>query len=368
MEQGINKKIIYFVVIIFLIAGSGLAFVYFFTFQQDSYKNIAENKNKNFDSSANNFTQLYGLGEIDASINQALEIVSKDEDDFFGYIALANAYVQKAADLGNERDYINLAYQAINKALELKPDNSDAVRIIGYVYDLRGESDKSLEMYNRALELDPSNDLNYEARGNFYQIKGLYDLAEIDYKRALEINRENSRVLSQLASVYIVTGQDEDIDVEEIFEQAIKFERNSRELSKTYNAYGSYKMVNIEYGEAAELFEKANEAFPDQIDVLGNIGLAYIFWAVRDQTENPEGFETRLDTAASIWITLDEIDSNYPVNNLIFGLLLDVLGETEESREMFDSGLIKLNNYRGMTTQRKEHLLSLFNIALNNQN
>jgi|GEM_PF-1617239 tetratricopeptide (TPR) repeat protein len=92
--------------------------------------------------------------------------------------------------------YINLfrydeAANSFKKALEIEPNNIEALKGRGLSLHMLKKYSEALEIFNKALEIDPDNDVLLYNRGSALCELGRYEEALKDLERALEI-RENA--------------------------------------------------------------------------------------------------------------------------------------------------------------------------------
>lgn len=74
----------------------------------------------------------------------------------------------------------------LDKALSLKPDDSDALCIRGAVYCQRRDA-RAIRDLSEAIRVDPENALAYAYRGDVHLINGDRPLAANDYRKAIEL-------------------------------------------------------------------------------------------------------------------------------------------------------------------------------------
>jgi tetratricopeptide (TPR) repeat protein len=80
-----------------------------------------------------------------------------------------------------------LALADYNKALEIKPDDTEAFSNRGNIYLTTGRYDLALADLNRALAVKPDLPVTLNSRGAVYFNQGRYDEALADFNRALEL-------------------------------------------------------------------------------------------------------------------------------------------------------------------------------------
>ena len=118
--------------------------------------------------------------------------------------AMGHAYLSEAqADSGD----FNTALSSAQTAVDLDPQNPDALRNLGYVYDIFGQYDTALYHYQRALERAPNMPHVMNAIGRVYYITGQYDNAAKTLDRVTEMDPANDEAYFQLGNVFQAQGE-----------------------------------------------------------------------------------------------------------------------------------------------------------------
>ena len=119
--------------------------------------------------------------EARAMANQALAL---DPDYVFAWVALAWSYWQEVYSgwsKSRENSLIE-AEQASQRALDLDPDNADALAQAGTGYLMRHDADKALEYCHRAVELEPGNAENQALLAFSYIFVGDFEQARLHFQ------------------------------------------------------------------------------------------------------------------------------------------------------------------------------------------
>jgi TolB-like protein/DNA-binding winged helix-turn-helix (wHTH) protein/Tfp pilus assembly protein PilF len=98
---------------------------------------------------------------------------------------------------------------AMDKALQLQPNNADVFTGLGSVASSLGQLDKSIELLERAVALDPLGLQGHLSLGLRYRARGRYDDALELYKRTLVLYPENAWTLENIAETYLRQGNPE---------------------------------------------------------------------------------------------------------------------------------------------------------------
>ncbi|NIV18331.1 MAG: tetratricopeptide repeat protein [Woeseiaceae bacterium] len=105
---------------------------------------------------------LYSRRESAADMEQAKELfqqaIDLDPDYAPSHASLALAGIWSGPGLLSRAEQI---LSAANRALELDPDNSDALAAMGYIRENEGRIDEGRQYYERAIESNPTNAMAY---------------------------------------------------------------------------------------------------------------------------------------------------------------------------------------------------------------
>ncbi|HVP92075.1 MAG TPA: tetratricopeptide repeat protein [Terriglobales bacterium] len=124
------------------------------------------------------------------------------------YRFLGESYKQlykPGVNAADNLDKKNKAIEALNKALELEPNNKDIIYSLGDMYDKTRDYAHAEKLYLRILELEPSNMSNYYVLAEFYkryagEKKEAAQKAESMYLRRIEADPENPQGYAYMAA------------------------------------------------------------------------------------------------------------------------------------------------------------------------
>ncbi|MBR0103583.1 MAG: tetratricopeptide repeat protein [Selenomonadaceae bacterium] len=115
--------------------------------------------------------------------------------------------LKRAKYLKNNKEY-DRALKDYNKALELEPDNQDALFSRASYYKNLKEDDKALTDLNKLLELNSNyNSTAYFDRGLIYYRLKNYQMAIQDYTKAIELNAKSDSTYNNRGVAYENLGQ-----------------------------------------------------------------------------------------------------------------------------------------------------------------
>jgi tetratricopeptide (TPR) repeat protein len=168
------------------------------------------------------------------------------------------------------KGWLRKSINANRKAIELNPNNEQAIGNLGWCYFNRGELDKALPLWKRELLLAPQFPFAFIQMGWIYM--GLDDYVEAEkwLNNASELQPHNFNVNNGLITCYLAQGK---------YQQAI--ERSQKWLIMVPNnprVLSNAGFVELFSGN----FERAQLYYQNSINIYssrGNlIGLGYIYW------------------------------------------------------------------------------------------
>jgi tetratricopeptide (TPR) repeat protein len=202
-------------------------------------------------------------------------------------IAAVNAQIARSPNNSNFYDLLGTvlfngkkdlpgAEVALQKAIELDKNNTDALEKLGKVQIEAGSSDQALALYQQSIKDNPREVRFYILAGELYEARQTWDQAKAMYKQALSITPDQPLASNNLAYVTLETGGNVDI--------ALALAQTARRgmpdspiaadtLGWAYYQKGIYQTAIDQFQEALRLGEKSGS--PDDATVHYHLGLAY---------------------------------------------------------------------------------------------
>ncbi len=205
------------------------------------------------------------------ALGEANKAVEKDPTSADAYAYLAEILF----DLGN----YNQATEAIDTALQLDENSLAALRVAGYLNELRGFRDEAIERYSAALKIHPNLAILHHALGRTYIGAGDVNSAIESLQRALSLDPGNAEYLYWIGYAYFTIGERE--LAADFFEQAIE-SRPTYPAAHCQLGLIYYQQRNWE-GAIPEL-ETGVEGYGDRITFRNafcyyTLGLSYFYLA-----------------------------------------------------------------------------------------
>jgi len=135
-------------------------------------------------------------------IDKAIRL-KKDYTEAFHYKGIIYSdYADKQIDADKKREYLNLAIDNFNKAIELNAEFGESYIQKGYNYGKLGEFDKVIEPLKYGIRLVPGNSEAVLYVGMAYALKGIPDSAIVYFKQSLIIKPDYVEGFRNLAITY----------------------------------------------------------------------------------------------------------------------------------------------------------------------
>ncbi len=172
--------------------------------------------------------------------------------------------IQKYINSGN--NFINKgqserARECFEKALELLPDNAEALDGLAWTYYIEGNNSKAKTLLEKSIKIDPNFAEAYTDLGCVMHELGEVDEAERLHIWCLKLDSERSDAVFNLAMLYYSTGR---LDKAESFlEESEKILNSSPDLLLIL---GEIKLEKKEFSRAADAFRKCLELDPHNVE------------------------------------------------------------------------------------------------------
>ncbi len=149
--------------------------------------------------------QRYYINELNARINRDIpraianleKIIERYPDDKDAYVSLG--LIKKFETLELED-----ALRNFKKATELDPLNREALNQLAYIYNDLGQFEKAVWAINKYIEVAPDEANPYDSKGEIMAMNGKLDEAIASYEKAMKLKPDYGR--SRLANLYLFRG------------------------------------------------------------------------------------------------------------------------------------------------------------------
>lgn len=192
-------------------------------------------------------------------------------------VALSKSFIEKNDYAA--QNYRRQALSDLNKAIQLKPEYSEAYGNRGFVHYMAKDYSEAINDFDRAIELNPNHVQNYIYRALYWrQIAKDNSRALADYNRALEIDPKNAGVYLNRANFYKYDMKDFARATEDLT-RAIQFEKYEYMVGYYYfDRAGCYQKLKF-YDKAVADFTQAITLMEQDKDFKDLVPLAYQYRA-----------------------------------------------------------------------------------------
>ncbi len=276
--------------------------------------------------------------------HHALDEPDKAWDDYSKSIELDPKYITSYLNRGiieyTRRADFPSAIADFTKALQLGPDNINALMHRGVAYGASNEFDKGFADLNRAIELAPEFARAYYYRGVLYTLRGSADRALADLGAAIRLDPKLSEAYLNRAGVYAQLGQHDKAIAD--LDQVIKLLPNApgAYYNRGYSEFakGQYEKAVADYSDAIRLNPRFALAYTNRCLTRAVIGKD-LSDAVNDCDEAlkllPNSLDAR-DTRGFIFLKM----CDFPKSIAEYGIALQ--SDPSHARAMYGRGLAKL--------------------------
>ena len=134
------------------------------------------------------------------------EAIALDANYALAYAGLADLYNSYTNLIKDDKKYVDLQQNYIDKAFGLDPNSARVNRVKSWVHQQKGELDKAYESRKRALEIDPNESENLQAMGSFLASHGLHHQAIVFYRKAINLDPVSAGNYVRLATSQLWVG------------------------------------------------------------------------------------------------------------------------------------------------------------------
>ncbi|MDD3518434.1 MAG: tetratricopeptide repeat protein [Chromatiales bacterium] len=242
--------------------------------------------------------------------------------------------------------------KACDQVLARKPQNENALHLMGLVWQTRGKLPRSASFLERARSVNPDNPFIHYNLGVTMQRLGQAQAATLCYRRALELQPDLAPANHNLAKLLLTANQPVEAET---------FSRNAvaalPTMAEAWLTLGNALKAQGRWQEAADAYAKAIEARPDYVEAHFNLGVAqqesgrhedavatFAHFMQLLGRENPQALNQtglslrrlqRLDAAAQVFARAVELAPDFAGawNNL--GMTLNDLGNLDGAAQAY---------------------------------
>jgi serine/threonine-protein kinase len=162
------------------------------------------------------------------------------------------------------------AIEDLRRALALQPNQPDAHRVLADIFAEQHQTDEAVREYKQAIAIRPNYWKPYNSLGQFYMGLGRFAEAADCYRRVAELQPDSTTGFNNLGVVWMLLGDTT---------QALANFNKASEIApraSTYSNIGTVQYWDGRYGEARQAYERAIAMSPNDPQLHGNLGDAWL--------------------------------------------------------------------------------------------
>jgi adenylate cyclase len=230
------------------------------------------------------------LTEAASLFEQALEIDSSFAD---AYGALGKTYALLPGYLttSDSRPFTEKSEAAIDKALQLNPDQTEALSARGYNATLyRWEWDEARAVFEHALRVSPNDAVVHNFYGDYLSVIGDFENAEKFERRAMELDMMSDVHVRDMANLMTVMGR---------YDEAQAYAKRALELHVSGEGYDelAWSQLYSKNFDAARQTFLLSEALPE-VDPAWRARMWARYYAAQQDWDQARPFYEKLKEAA----------------------------------------------------------------------
>lgn len=207
---------------------------------------------------------------LDRARAETLKALQLDPDLAPPYVTLAR--------MATMQGQTALAMQQVQKAISLDPHSAEAYGALAELDQADGRTQEALTAVQHAIDLAPGDWHWPVLLGVMDFSQGKISEAAAELKKGTELDAQNAIAFYDLGNARMQLGDFQ--GAREAFEKDLAIEPDP----DAYRALGSLLMIQGQYRQAEESDKKSIELRPDDYEVWGNLGGAYLWDGNREQS------------------------------------------------------------------------------------
>jgi len=233
---------------------------------------------------------------LPTAISHLREAIRLDPNYARAHSSLGRAYLQ-ISDYGlmNESEGIVLARNAASRALDIAPESSEALAVLGVAEIYDGDLQAAKDLLEKAIEIGPNDTTALEYYASYLRLKSRPEDALSIYRKIIGLDPLNEQAYTYLAG--LLSG------LQRIDEAAATFARLREIAPMSANARAFESMSKTDQGSlavATQMMISAYHLDPDDADLSGEVGRLYL--ALDMPTEARRWFDRAIEVDSRNWI------------------------------------------------------------------
>ncbi|HSZ61591.1 MAG TPA: tetratricopeptide repeat protein [Terriglobales bacterium] len=231
---------------------------------------------------------------LESAIAEFERAIAVDENYAPAYAAMGLAYNTGFVWKNRDKDWVDKAKNACDRALSLTPQLAEGHTCLGNVFLSTGRYEEAVQQFQRSLDLDHNNDETLSSLADAYQKLGKTSAAEDAYRKAISLRPNYWRLYNTLGIFYM--DQARYADAAQLFKKTIELAPLNY---RGYSNLGATDLMVGQYQEAANAFQGSIALRPTG-QVYGNLGAVYFY--MRRYQDSAENLQQALKIDPKDWL------------------------------------------------------------------
>lgn len=213
--------------------------------------------------------RAFAKNDLQTALVQINKVLKRNPSDIQALLFKATILSQRGSLEFKEFEYGQQSLDVLNRVLTLDPNNPEALRLMGYAYEIMELYDHAHASYTKALALDPGNADILFGDAHAWDLQGNLERAEAGYRAALMRKPDLAEAHAGLARIYAQRGLVQESIAE--FELVASSADSMRLRAEANYSVGSMKLSTGDIASAEARIRKSIEIDPSY--PLGWVGL-----------------------------------------------------------------------------------------------
>lgn len=196
--------------------------------------------------------------------------LERDPNYALAYAGLGEAYWQRFL-ASHDKNWVDEALVACQKAAALAPDSAEAEGCLGVVYNGTGQYELAALQFQKAIGNEPTDDAAYRGLADALERLGKPAAAELTYKQAIQLRPNYWAAYNNLGMFYWKQGRYR--EGEEMFSHVTRLQPDN---VRGYSNLGAMLILEGRYAEAIPSLLRAIGINPS-FDLYSNLATAYFY-------------------------------------------------------------------------------------------
>ena len=231
---------------------------------------------------------------IDSAIAEFQWATAADQNYAPAYAAMGLTYITGFQWKNRDKDWVEKAKNACDRALSLTPQLAEGHSCLGNVFLSTGRYEDAVREFQRSLDLDHNSDETLGSLASAYQKLGNTSAAENAYRKAISLRPNYWGVYSKFGRFYFAQAR--------YAEAAEMFKKTIQLAPLNYGGYSNLGAIDLllgQYQEALVVLQQSIALRPT-FQAYGNLGAVYFY--MRRYPESAENLEQALKIDPKDWL------------------------------------------------------------------